>query len=70
MIGGHDKHKLLRDAQRGRYVERCPFFRYVANGAVDGAAAELNCSGLQYAMSSDGAVLVHSASLPGKAYPD
>lgn len=33
MIGGHDKHKFLRDAQRGGHVERCPFFRYVANGA-------------------------------------
>jgi hypothetical protein len=68
MIGGHDKHKLFRDAQRGRYIERCPFFRYVANSAVDGAAAELYFSGLQYAMSSGSAVLVHSASLPGKAY--
>jgi hypothetical protein len=61
MVGGHDKHKLFRDAQRGRYIERCPFFRYVANGAVDGAAAELNRSPLQHAMSSGSAVLIHSA---------
>ena len=68
MIGGHDKHKPLRDAERGRYLECGPFFRYVANSAVDGVAAELYFSSLQYAMSSGSAVLVHSASLPGKAY--
>jgi hypothetical protein len=46
LVARHDQVEIFGDAHRARYIQRRPSFRYIANRAIDGSAAELNRSGL------------------------
>jgi hypothetical protein len=44
--------ETIGDAYWAAHVQRCARIRYIANGAIDGASAELNRSSLQDALPS------------------
>jgi hypothetical protein len=62
-----NQRKMLEDSDRGAHVQRRADRRYVADHAVDRAAAELDCSGFQDAMSKGCTALPHGFSLNEKS---
>ena len=59
LVARHDQDKAVRDKERSYDFKRRPGLGKVANGAVDRAAAELNRSGLENALSGRNAILAH-----------
>jgi hypothetical protein len=45
-----DQGEVVGDSSRACYVEHCAGTRQIASHAIDGAVADQNCSGPQYAM--------------------
>jgi hypothetical protein len=63
-IGGQNQRESVRDADGAGHVKRRSGVRQIANDAVDCAAAELDRSGLQYAMSRRGPGFAHDGLNP------
>jgi hypothetical protein len=57
-----DQGEMIGDSDGGGDVQRRASIRKISDHAVDGAAAELNRSGLKNAVPSDSAMLVHNGS--------
>jgi hypothetical protein len=71
-IARQDQREFFRDANRACNVQRRTVVRYVANGAVYGAATELNRSSLEYPISMSSPFLdldLTLRSLPEKPRP-
>ena len=64
MIVGNKKHEVVWDKERGHNFERGTCLGHVANLAVNSAAAELDCTGLQYAATWSNPMFVHKLSQP------
>jgi len=58
-IGRYDQREILRDADEAYHFKHGPKIRDVANDAIHCAAAELNCSGFQYAIPLSTPLLDH-----------
>jgi hypothetical protein len=60
-VSREHQREVFGDANRAGDVQRRPGIRHIADHAIDGAAAELDGPGLQYAMTCDVPLLGHEA---------
>jgi hypothetical protein len=58
---------FVRNPHRARDVERCSYRGYIANGAIDPAAVELDRSGFQNTLSRFCTALFHAADSNAKS---
>ena len=61
LLGWHKQREAVRDKQRSNDFQRRSGLRNVPNSAVNWAAAELNRSGLQYALTRCDPLFLHEA---------
>src|SRR5450631_2262063 len=62
-VGPEHQREFIGDAHRAGHLERRPDIRHVANHAIDPAAAELDRSGLQDAMTREDSLFIHEGKM-------
>jgi hypothetical protein len=58
-IGGQDQGEFIGNADRCVHVQHGPGVRHIADRAINGTAAELDRSGLQYAVPRHNPLFIH-----------